>query len=480
MLAPRNLVFRDKGIVKIQDQMGYSNILLKNFKGQPRTRHMEYIAHNFLSANRKSFEALDIESSVNIFRDALAVSLKTNGIVGAVPLYSSENRKITGGLIVEPKFGWNDIGPLLHCIGWAASPQLLSLPMIPGSAKEIPPWVLAGPIIERLAQLLMTINKSFSMEMDFRETPRGTILWNKYFSQSIVTGKYQKIPCKFPDLNQNNVLRSYIKWGLEKVKISLLGSGSSDLTSHELINRIETLLTKLRDISSKMPTRNLLDGMLQNNQLSTNIFSFGVEAISWILDERGLAGQSEPDGLSWKLVMSDLFEKWVEAIVRAWAHQFGGKVTTSRQSTSRKTIYWDLQNIRGISSLVPDIVVETDESIYIFDAKYKKLFEDLDDEKYRELSKDIQEEHRHDVHQIIAYSSLFTKKRIVSTLVYPLSGNTYKSLVNRGRILNRAYIPVTNRLLELGIFGIPLSVNDKNGMKQISVELSPLRRPLLS
>lgn len=318
------------------------------------------------------------------------------------------------------------------------------------------------------------------MEMDFRETPRGTILWNKYFSQSIVTGKYQKIPCKFPDLNQNNVLRSYIKWGLEKVKISLLGSGSSDLTSHELINRIETLLTKLRDISSKMPTRNLLDGMLQNNQLSTNIFSFGVEAISWILDERGLAGQSEPDGLSWKLVMSDLFEKWVEAIVRAWAHQFGGKVTTSRQSTSRKTIYWDLQNIRGISSLVPDIVVETDESIYIFDAKYKKLFEDLDDEKYRELSKDIQEEHRHDVHQIIAYSSLFTKKRIVSTLVYPLSGNTYKSLVNRGRILNRAYIPVTNRLLELGIFGIPLSVNDKNGMKQISVELSPLRRPLLS
>ncbi len=178
--------------------------------------------------------------------------------------------------------------------------------------------------------------------------------------------------------------------------------------------------------------------------------------------------------------MSELFEKWVEAIVRAWASQFGGKVTTSRQYTSRKTIYWDMQNNRGFSALIPDIVVEAEDTIYIFDAKYKHLYEELDDTKYRELSKELQEEHRHDIHQILAYASLFSKKRIVSILVYPLTDRTYTKLINRGRILNRAYIPVSNKILELGIFGIPLSVNDRNGMKLISTELLPLRKPILT
>jgi len=58
--------------------------------------------------------------------DSVYIELRTNGVIGAAPLFSSETRKIDGGVIVEPKFGWNDIGPLLSSIGWSASPQLLN------------------------------------------------------------------------------------------------------------------------------------------------------------------------------------------------------------------------------------------------------------------------------------------------------------------------------------------------------------------
>ncbi len=36
-----------------------------------------------------------------------------------------------------------------------------------------------------------------------------------------------------------------------------------------------------------------------------------------------------------------------------------------------------------------------------------------------------------DLHQILAYASLFNKSRIVSILVYPLTGNTYTKLASK-------------------------------------------------
>jgi 5-methylcytosine-specific restriction endonuclease McrBC regulatory subunit McrC len=474
----RPSVIRERSLIKLKDQLGYFRLPVKSIKGAERSRHLEYIANNFLNINKKSFDALEITSSISFNHDIVSIDLRSNGVIGAAPLFASETRKVIGGIIVEPKFGWNDIGPLLNCIGWAASPQLINLPMIPGSAKEIPPWVLAGPIVERIAVLLKNINRGFSFVREIRESPRGRILWQEYISKSYVYGKSNKIPCQFPDLNQNDVLRSYIKWGLEEVKKSLLNVQGFDETTVNLIGKIEFLLNLIRDVPSKIPSSNSLNQILRDNSIPSIQFLNGLQAITWIREERGLAGQREPDGLAWNMKMSDLFEKWVEAVITIWARKFGGIITSSRKDTSRVAIHWENSSLKSLSNLIPDVVVETNDTVYIFDAKYKKLYEELDDQKWRELSHELQEEHRHDLHQVLAYASLYNKPRIVSILAYPLTDDTYTRLSNRSRLLNRAHISIENKTLEIGIFGLPLTVNHEYSINDIATQLNPLSNPL--
>lgn len=471
-------IIREKSLIKLKDQLGYFRLPVKNIRGAERSRHVEYVANNFLNVNKKSFDALEISSSISFNNDQVSINLRSNGVIGAVPLFSSETRKTIGGIIVEPKFGWNDIGPLLNLIGWTAAPQLLSFPMIPGSAKEIPPWVLAGPIIERIGILLNNINRGFSFVHEFRESPRGKILWQEYISKSYIYGNFNKIPCQFPDLNQNDMLRSYIKWGLEEVKKSLLNVQGYDATTINLISKVDSLINTLRNVSIRIPSSNSLNEIIRDNSIPSTQFLNGLQALTWIREERGLAGQREPDGLAWKMQMSDLFEKWVEAVFTLWARNFGGVITTSRKDTSRVAIHWENQSLKSLSNLVPDIVIETPDTVYIIDAKYKKLYEELDDQKWRELSHELQEEHRHDLHQILAYASLFNKPRIVSILAYPLTDDTYTRLSNRSRLLNRAHISIQNKTLELGIFGLPLTISHDYSIIDIASQLNPFSIPL--
>ncbi len=94
---------------------------------------------------------------------------------------------------------------------------IIKLSMIPGSAKEIPPWFLQDLLSKELLFYYRT-----SIEVQLRpgiprSSPRGKILWQEYISKSYVyRGNSIKYHVEFPDLNQNDVLRSYIKWGLEE------------------------------------------------------------------------------------------------------------------------------------------------------------------------------------------------------------------------------------------------------------------------
>ena len=155
--------------------------------------------------------------------DQICVYLRPGGTIGSIPLRSPTTRKVIGGLVVRPRFGWNDIGPLLQEIGWTASPRLLRFPLVPGAAKEVPPWVLAGPIIERFRALLDEITPAFRWQEELRQSPRGQILWARYQNEHLRAGKFHELPCRFPDLGPDLLLRGMIRWGIEVVKRSLAG-----------------------------------------------------------------------------------------------------------------------------------------------------------------------------------------------------------------------------------------------------------------
>jgi 5-methylcytosine-specific restriction endonuclease McrBC regulatory subunit McrC len=423
-----------------------------------RDRSWNAWADSLLRVNRPQFESLGILPIFTPRPERVDLTLRPSGVVGAIPLQSPDSHKVTGGVVVRPRFGWNDIGPLLNAIGWSAAPQLLKYPLIPGSAREIPPWVLAGPIIQRIAALLDQLTRGFRLEEQIRQTPRGRIIWRKYAEQQMPRGQYHQLPCQFPELGPDWLMRSYLRWGLEQERASLTGWATVDLIARRLLEFADQLLSHLWDVPSRVPDHNTLDrlGTLMGAPMLT--LKQGLEAISWILDERGLAGLSELDGLSWRLPMSELFERWVETIVRKWAHGFGGTISTAREGNARFPIHWERPGTGSLRDLAPDFVVQAGDSTYIFDAKYKGHFEELDDQRWRELSEDLKSEHRHDLHQALAYATLFDTPRVVTSLVYPLFPSTWEALASRNQVVTRAKLATHARQIETTLIGLPLQM----------------------
>jgi hypothetical protein len=461
-----------KHLLVLNDQSDGKLIFPEDFGINSRSGTWDTKAYNFIRVNDPAFSALNITPHLKPDIDNIQIKLEAGGIIGAVPLKSPDNQKVVGGVVVKPRFGWDGYGPLLNAIGWSASPEFLKLPLVPGSAREIPPWVIAGPLIRRIAQLLKEISRGFEWVEEVRQSPRGQILWQNYISKQIAHGAFHQLPCRFPELGSNNLLRSYLRWGLEKIRFSLIPQGRSDAVARILVGEADNLLYDLHDVVSKIPDRNTIDHILINIGLPSSVLRDGLEALGWIIEERGLAGNTEMDGLSWRLQMHELFERWVECIARHWSSGFGGT------GDARVPIRWNRPGTGSLIDLAPDIVVRNRDTVFILDAKYKNHLEELDDQRWRELSENMKIEHRHDLHQVMAYASLYDASRVVSLLVYPIFQGSWMKLADSGKEISRAYLPVESKQIEVGLIGIPLGLPIGVGLENLSKRWNELLVPL--
>ena len=137
--------------------------------------------------------------------------------VGAIPLRSGTSGHVVAGYVVRPRFGWSGVGSILSETGWHSAPNILSMPLVPGSGREVPPWVLAGPVIARLRALLEQLKRGFDFKEATPLAPRGTIQWSRYLRTSLPSGRWHQVPCRFPDLSTDPILRGAIRWTLERV-----------------------------------------------------------------------------------------------------------------------------------------------------------------------------------------------------------------------------------------------------------------------
>ncbi|MHB8928354.1 MAG: 5-methylcytosine restriction system specificity protein McrC [Bacillota bacterium] len=387
-----------------------------------------------------------------------------------MPLRAPDTRRVAGGIVVRPRFGWDGIGQLLQEIGWSASPTLLEMPLVPGAAREVPPWVLAGPILQRLERLLRDVKRDFHLVEEVRQSPRGQVLWGRYVSEQMARGAFHQLPCRFPELGPDALLRAYLRWGIERVYRSLIPFGAADVIARQLAAVAEGLLFELRDVPVRAPDRrtmNQIMGMVAAG-LPSEVLRRGLQALGWIMDERGLAGTAESDGLAWSLPMHQLFERWVEHLVRLWARGFGGDVRTAREAETVIPIQWSRGAHRSLGSLVPDLVVRHGDRAWVIDAKYKGHFEELDEERWAELAAEIQEDHRHDLHQVLAYAGLFDGASVTAVLAYPMRLEAWERLTQRDGTTIRATITTGGREVGLALVGVPLQMRSDLGARALA------------
>ena len=412
-------------------------------------------AEPFLRANEEAFRCLELTPELGAGSQGAVIRLRPGGRAGAMPLRSAHTNHVVGGVVVKPRFDWTGVGRVLSDIGWHASPRFVDLPLVPGSGREVPPWVLAGPVIARLAELLERVRRGYRDAHEVLTKPRGQIVWTEYLAGPLRTGNWHRLPCRFPELSNDPYLRALVRWCLERVRRDLLETGAGDRTALSLAAVANRLIDMLRDVHPLVPRRNELESRLGTSRLENAAIRRGIEAIGWVVDERGLGGGRELDGLAWHLSLSDLWEKYVETVVHREAALIGADVRSGRRGETVFPIRWNDSSLRGLSHLVPDFVVRRRDEIRIVDAKYKAHFAELDEAGWLRMAEDSREAHRADFHQVLAYAALFDAAKTTVTLVYPLRRSTYEALASRGRATAKASLTFGNRRLDAELRGLP-------------------------
>jgi 5-methylcytosine-specific restriction endonuclease McrBC regulatory subunit McrC len=409
----------------------------------------------FIRLNERALRALDVQPEIRTGESGATLALLPGARAGAVPLRSAQTGHVVSGFLVEPRFGWRGMGGVLAETGWHAAPEILDgHPLVPGSGREVPPWVIAGPVLARFAELLRNLTRGYRVVEEVRQRPRGTIDWQSYLARQVTRGRLVDLPCRFPDLSDDAHLRRMIRWALERVRRELAVIGT-DAIAALLITLADQLLANLKDVVPLPPTRASLDRMRGRSTMLEAVTRRGLEALAWIVDERGLAGGQESDGLAWVAPLDVLWENYVEGIVRREASLVGGTVHVGRDRGTVVMFGWDDPSLRSLGHLLPDIVVRERERVRIVDAKYKAHFAELDERGWRDLTDDVRSSHRADIHQVLAYSSVFDAPTIEAELVYPLRIDTWTALHGVGRDVAQADIRSGQRNVRLRLRGVP-------------------------
>ena len=415
-------------------------------------------AESFVRLNEAALGALDARLEVFASADGAPVRVVPGGRVGAVPLRSAQTGHVAGGFIVKPRFEWAGMGRVLVETGWAASPEFLDLPLVPGSGREIPPWVLAGPVLTRIEALLRSLKRGYRDEEEVLRHPRGRIVWPRYLAESMVRGRWDRLPCRFPDLGQDPKLRRHARWVLERVRADLVAVGGSDPVAVFLAAAAGRLIELLADVAPLAPSRDDLRRSLGGGRgqgLLDEPVRRGIEAFAWVVEERGLGGGRELDGLAWALPLDRLWEAYVEGVVRREAARTGGEVRVGRLGQTTFPLEWSDPTHRSLGHLVPDIVVRHGRRVQIVDAKYKAHLAELDEAGWRRFTEETKSEHRADLHQVLAYAALYDADEVTATLVYPLRPATWEALRRRGRDVARAELVHGGRAVTVELRGMP-------------------------
>jgi McrBC 5-methylcytosine restriction system component len=364
----------------------------------------------FLEANAGQLARLGLRPEVRT-RSGVDLVLHPGSHIGAIPLLAPSTRRVTAGLLVEPRFRWTSLGAVLQQVGFKVEPSLGGSRSVPGSAREVPPWILAAPVLRRLQALLEHERRGFVEHREVRASPRGRIDWTDWASHHVTSGRWGSFPCSFPDPKFDPSLRAQMRWTLRRLRDSLFSVADSQI-GRALLDRASEMILRVGEGPDARPSGEaggLLGAFMAEAQ----------EAMAWVAEERGLGGARALDGLAWDLDVDQVWETWV-----AWfAGQLAPRLGLSARVAPRQTLDWK-GSVRSMSALVPDTVLQGRDRTVLIDAKYKAHLSLLAARGWDSLSAHVREAHRADLHQVLAYAALGRTDDVDAILVYPDLGGS--------------------------------------------------------
>jgi len=414
------------------------------------------LVEQFEAQNRTLFSLMDIRVSRLYDGSDVYLALESGNVVGGVPLFSPTSGLLDYGLVIQPRFPWPGIGPMLAEMGWRVTPTPLKLPLLKRSERRVPTWVISCMVLARLKALLDSLSRRFELVNEIRSAPRGTVRWNQYGSQYLATGQFLSVPCTFPDLRDDRLLVGAIRYSLEKQRSALESQREHGGFVHQLIAFCNELLRRVQNSPPRLPSANALASWLQT-PLRTQHFLEGLQAIEWTIEDRGLAGVSDLEGIPWRMPMEQFFEAWVETISRSIARTVGASVRVGRRRETVQPIDWEPAYLGSQKALVPDVWLDWGSTTLIVDAKYKRHWDELEDVPWGSVEEMVREQHRSDLLQVLAYANLARTSRVIVCLAYPCTPGTWERMIRRNRVVHKAEINTGTRSITIWLTAIPMA-----------------------
>ena len=298
------------------------------------------LADRFQSLNRVALDALDVQLRLDSNLTGSRLHVIPGGRAGAVPLRSPITGEVAAGLLIKPRFGWSGVGQILQETGWHAAPDVLEMPVVPGSASEVPPWVLAGPVLSRLADLLRDSKARVPVHRRHSSAAEGHDSVGGVCERHVPRGDLHHVPCRYPDLGIDPEIVRAVRWTLERLHSELARVGGRDRIATTLVQLALQLMEKVKHARSERPRPETLHQILATNPYLADAIRRGLQAIGWIVEERGLGGTDTSDGLAWSLPLEVLWENYVESHYRSESRMTGATIRVGRLGETTFPIRW--------------------------------------------------------------------------------------------------------------------------------------------
>lgn len=422
----------------------FSGIALQKkwFKSADKRVIGQYL-QKFIDYNASQFKFIGVQPFIIGSDQSTSLAFRSSSFIGSIPLRASDTGKQIGDFVVMPRFTgrdrFEDYIEILNLLGTEISPEVIdSLPLASGKNFRPPLYLEAVKFIAALEVLISKPWSKFDNVEKISSQPTGQINWNKYINNEYKIENRLKFPTRKNILSEFHSEYSVIRFVFDICKNELLSSNTPQRIKNIIRPRLNFIEEKLYlhkpTVTNNIPIRSSDSPAIKICKEQANkILNFNlVESTAWRVD------------------FSDVFEKFVQHIFKEVAKETGGKLFANFkfQSKTSKHYSWELKHIE------PDAIYQKDNFLVVIDAKYKSnLYNKFGN------SEILKDDHRHDLHQIMAYSSFSKADLKYGFLCYPSEQLELKIIEYKNGINE-----VTNTV---SIMGIPLKKEIINEAKRL-------------
>jgi hypothetical protein len=416
----------------------------KWFKSADKRIIGQYL-QKFIEYNSEQFKFLGVNPYILGTDQNTKLVFRSSGFIGAIPLRASDTGKQIGDFVVMPRFTgldrFEDYIEILNLLGTEISPEVIdSLPLISGRNFRPPLYLEAVKFIASLEKLTIRPWRKFDNVEKDSSQPTGQINWTKYINNEYKVENRLKFPARVNILSEFHNEYAEIRYVYDICKSELLSANTPQKIKNTLRNKLSFLAERLYHHKPKATKKIVI------RFSDSSIVEACKEQANKILNFNLV------DSTAWRVDFSDVFEKFIQYIFKEVAKETGGRIYSNFKFHSRtsKHYSWELKHIE------PDAIYQKENFIVFIDAKYKSnLYNKFDQ------SEILKKDHRHDLHQIMAYSSFSRSDNKVGFLCYPSDQLELKNIQYKNRLND-----VTNTIQ---VLGVPLKKDAISEIKRLLI-----------